>query len=1778
MSEESNNLNIEPELEARIVALVLGEASDFEVEELSRLIAERPELAAFEVQMQMAHGLFQETAAGEFEAPVGDWKLPTNKRNAVLAAIRGEATVPAAIQGINPSVEKGLSARRRWRWKLAATLSGACLAGVVGVMAWPSLFVQNSDSALVASNQSIQLGDDQAGDSNVTFEGERAVVSGAITRFNSEVLSRSSSAKSTDDWYVNDFSKRTMRGFEDSTGASQLALGLKASNGTTTQGSDQLTAQSAAERYSKAPKDALSALRDTLDAGISVTNDFDVSVAESSAEMPERRGAAGTWMYKSEPTVALQGLDDMLSELTTPERTEVEKIQAGDGLALLDEIDESEPAALGLPELNRSIMDQPIIEGFQGHLADSESRASGFDKSGRVSSRMKNLSTLNSKLAPAKDAIAESEAEALHRSFDSKATTEVAPIAAPVMDESQLMARNDVWFSKGLGEINGAADAGLSDDLQPDAAGTDRVERRNTVDENRFDDNGNNMPFVRPELKLPTVDVPDGGTLMLGGISAGRSPTSATGTVDLYVTPQIIIQEEEEPLSGVVVESGKLDGESEIAQGMALVDGSLSMAAVDPPKADAPKVWSFYMDIDARTAAPADSAAGERNRPDASMADDNFDAIRSLGESVVMSGANPGDGRLPAEKLIREGVDFDFNVQDAPDAPGDSVGTPGFGSRQLQFPDSGDRNGRSVAPDLNAGFAVLGEVERPVRRMTKEADTGSNTTDGSGDGLGGSRGKKESDNIVPKLALPGTQNLGRLFHSEAADGATVVGGAPVTGGTTGSVDGKRDYGGFAGGISGKSMKHFNQSADGEVANGLGSSTSDFNPGAVPNIGPFFPYSQAPLGGGESELNWDVGRGDLNFEQPEDTEHSLFRAFDSADTEVVMGGESGPVSGPVAGSRWESGFGNNVPGAATPVTPNVGQRFRFGLTDGGRVGNVPGSTGQGDGFADDFGLGNASVETQDSTIRAIQLQQQSSAEHLSLLADKLAANLSDVPAAMEEVGKPANISDAEYAGGKAAAEGVNRSSRRSVVTRDVAQAQEQSDSVQIANEPMTGARSIVKPESDQSTPSYTVDVPQVESERESGEQAQEPRQMGQKSSDVVREIDAENAKEFGVEPGRQTPALLKELMNRPKGSLAEGRGEADSWGKLPAVKSKQQAELKRKSGEQAPARIAAPAQNGREYSDLTIEFDELTKQRRYGEAELVARKAKELRPDDSQAFLMLEKAKLQKQIDLVENLKERNADNALKAINSVDGVLAASIDDSEFPQSWSELSDQQKSKYGRADAGLTEQQGVSDTLAEASLWDDSRYVRDSKTLDDLSRQFKRRSVQKSIPSAQVNEKTAATEAFSTFSLHVSDVSFKLALAALGKGEWPEAAKIRIEEFVNAFDYGDPMPCNGAKVACAMEQSIHPFVQQRNLLRVSMKTAAEGRASKTPLRLTFLLDNSGSMERMDRQQMVRRAFAMLAQQLKPIDQVTLISFARQPRLLADKVSGSDAEKLVGLIDELPSEGGTNIEAALQLAFEKANEQQTVGAQNRIILLTDGAVNLGNANPESLSEMVSTMRSSGIAFDAAGISAKGLNDEVLEALTRQGDGRYYLLDSLESADDGFARQIAGALRPSAKNVKVQVEFNPKRVGHYKLLGFDKHVLKKQDFRNDSVDAAEMAAAEAGVAMYQFEAMPDGEGDVGSVSVRFKDLSTGQMVENRWPIPYEADAVRPDQAAPSLRLAASAAMLAARLKGEPLGASVDLKELSRLVSGLPEQVRSDKRVQQLQQMIDQARQLDGK
>jgi len=444
--------------------------------------------------------------------------------------------------------------------------------------------------------------------------------------------------------------------------------------------------------------------------------------------------------------------------------------------------------------------------------------------------------------------------------------------------------------------------------------------------------------------------------------------------------------------------------------------------------------------------------------------------------------------------------------------------------------------------------------------------------------------------------------------------------------------------------------------------------------------------------------------------------------------------------------------------------------------------------------------------------------------------------------------------------------------------------------------------------------------------------------------------------------------------------------------------------------------------------------------------------------------------------------------------------------------------------------------------------------------------------KAAPDLSLETVTSA-EPFSTFSLNVSDVSFKLARTALlENSSFPDSSKVRVEEFVNAFDYGDPSPALREKVACNIDQSAHPFLQQRNLMRISMQTAAEGRAASQALRLTILLDKSGSMERADREESVLRTMQALSTHLGAADKVTAIAFARQPHLIADQLGGDRAGELVGLVAATPSEGGTNLEEALRLADTLATRQFEPGAINRIVLITDGAANLGDAAPESLKEKVVEMRQRGIAFDACGVGANGLNDTVLEALTREGDGRYYFLDRPEDADAKFVRQLAGALRPAAKNVKVQVQFNPDRVTRYRLAGFEKHRLNKEDFRNDKVDAAEMAAAESGNALYQFEADPQGSGDIGAVSVRFLDTSSGQMVERRWQIPYQAKAPRLEDASPAMQLAATAGLLGEKLKGGPSSEAIDLGELSPITNQLRAKFTNDQEVQQLIKMVEAA------
>jgi Mg-chelatase subunit ChlD len=434
------------------------------------------------------------------------------------------------------------------------------------------------------------------------------------------------------------------------------------------------------------------------------------------------------------------------------------------------------------------------------------------------------------------------------------------------------------------------------------------------------------------------------------------------------------------------------------------------------------------------------------------------------------------------------------------------------------------------------------------------------------------------------------------------------------------------------------------------------------------------------------------------------------------------------------------------------------------------------------------------------------------------------------------------------------------------------------------------------------------------------------------------------------------------------------------------------------------------------------------------------------------------------------------------------------------------------------------------------------------------------------------------AFSTFSLNVSDVSFKLAAASLENGRMPDASSIRSEEFINAFDYRDPAAAAGQPVAFASERARDPFAQNRDLLRFSIKTAAAGRAADRPLNLALLLDTSGSMERADRVAIIREAMRVLTTQLHPQDVVSVVTFARTARLWADGVAGDKAGETLSQVGGITPEGGTNLEEAMRLAYETARRHYLANGINRVVLLTDGAANLGNVNAAALKQKVEAQRKQGIALDCFGIGWEDFNDDMLAELSGNGDGRYAFINSPEEAGTEFAAKLAGALQVAAQDVKVQVEFNPQRVISWRQIGYAKHQLTKEQFRDNSVIAAEISAQEAGNALYTVETKPDGTGPVATVYVRYKIPGTEDVQEHEWEVPYDGNAPALGQSSAAMRLAATAGAFSEWLAASPFAQEVSPDELLKDLSGVPQIYGADQRPKKLEWMIRQAKSLSGK
>ncbi len=223
------------------------------------------------------------------------------------------------------------------------------------------------------------------------------------------------------------------------------------------------------------------------------------------------------------------------------------------------------------------------------------------------------------------------------------------------------------------------------------------------------------------------------------------------------------------------------------------------------------------------------------------------------------------------------------------------------------------------------------------------------------------------------------------------------------------------------------------------------------------------------------------------------------------------------------------------------------------------------------------------------------------------------------------------------------------------------------------------------------------------------------------------------------------------------------------------------------------------------------------------------------------------------------------------------------------------------------------------------------------------------------------------------------------------------------------------------------------------------------------------------------------------------------------------------------------------------------------------------------------VEAHRKQGIALDCFGIGWEGYNDDLLETLARNGDGRYGFLNTPEEAATGFAGQLAGALKVAAADVKVQVEFNPDRVRAYRQIGYAKHQLTREQFRDNTVDAAEIGAAESGNALYVIETLPGGRGPVATVRVRYKVPGTADYREMEWTVPYTGSALSLGQAGPALRLAAAASAFAEWLAASPFAAEITPDQLLGLLRGVPEVYGADGRPKQLEWMIRQAKSIAG-
>ena len=350
---------------------------------------------------------------------------------------------------------------------------------------------------------------------------------------------------------------------------------------------------------------------------------------------------------------------------------------------------------------------------------------------------------------------------------------------------------------------------------------------------------------------------------------------------------------------------------------------------------------------------------------------------------------------------------------------------------------------------------------------------------------------------------------------------------------------------------------------------------------------------------------------------------------------------------------------------------------------------------------------------------------------------------------------------------------------------------------------------------------------------------------------------------------------------------------------------------------------------------------------------------------------------------------------------------------------------------------------------------------------------------------------ARKPLSTFSIDVDTASYSNVRRFLNQGQPPPKDAVRIEELINYFSYSYPEPRDGKPFAITTAIGECPWNTRHRLALIGLQARRLDSESTPPRNLVFLIDTSGSMFTPNKLPLVKASLAMLVRNLTAKDRVAIVAYAGQAGLVLPSTSGADTETILEAIARLEAGGSTNGAGGIVLAYEMAQQHFIKGGVNRVVLSTDGDFNVGVTSQGDLVRLIEEKRESGVALSILGFGMGNLKDSTMEKLADKGNGNYAYIDTLQEAQKVLVQQAGGTLVTVAKDVKLQVEFNPRVVGSYRLIGYEKRVLEDQDFNNDRKDAGDMGAGHSVTALFELAPVGEPAGDTGVDPLKYQQPS---------------------------------------------------------------------------------------